>query len=91
MKQHQGKISKDTLLMLGLTLALSIFGGWSAGTEKQNDLSKRVSLIEQKCSETDARYDQIIEKLDAMNSSLNEVKSDVKLLNATKVDRKYVE
>lgn len=85
------KISKNTWAALGLTALLSIFGGWSAGTEKQGENTRRISIIEEKCEQTDKKYDQIITKLDALGADMSEVKSDVKLLKATKADRKYAE
>lgn len=97
-RMDKDKISKNTWAALGLTVLLSVFGGWSAGTEKQNETVRRVSIIEEKCAEndkksanTDQRYEEIIKKLDNLGADMSEVKSDVKLLNATKADRKYVE
>lgn len=83
------KISKNTWAGLALTTILFFFGGWSAGTERQSDNTRRISVIEEKCGTTEEKYDQIITKLDALGTDISEVKSDIKLLNATKADRRY--
>jgi uncharacterized protein (DUF1919 family) len=97
-RMDKDKISKNTWAALALTALISIFGAKSADSQAQMDFDRRVTVIEQKCVEndkkstkTDQRYEEIIKKLDNLGSDMSEVKSDVKLLNATKADRKYVE
>lgn len=91
-------ISKDTIAQMGLVVLLSIFGGWSAGTQRQTETIKRIAVVEEKCGTTQQKYDQIIKRLDELSTGqqtiiidMATVKSDVKLLNATKADRKYTD
>lgn len=82
-------ISKNTLFAAGLTILISVYGSWITANEKTNENTKEIAVINDKMPNQEARYNQIIDKLDALQLDVNEVKIDVKLLKATKADRKY--
>jgi len=82
-------INKNTLCAAGLTILLSVSGSWITANEKTNENTKEIAVINDKMPNQEARYNQIIDKLDALQLDVNEVKIDVKLLKATKADRKY--
>ena len=94
----KSKISREFILGCILTVSISILGGWSASTEIQNDNTRRISIIEEKYEYVEAANEQIISMLNEITQgqqnisiNLSEIASDVKLLKATKADRKYVE
>jgi len=82
-------ISKNTLFAAGLTILISVYGSWITANEKTNENTKEIAVINDKMPNQEAHYNQIINKLDALQLDVNEVKIDVKLLKATKADRKY--
>lgn len=94
---NKDRVSKNTWAVVISTAILSIFGGWSAGNERQAENTTRISIVEEKCSaqEKERHEDrvvdkEILQKLDALSQDMAEVKSDVKILRATKAD-KYAE
>lgn len=90
-----GKISKNTWAVMALTTLLSIFGGWSAGNEKQAETIRRVSVIEAKCEQKNLsdseRYIEQKQRDEEIIEKLNILITEVGLLKATKADKKYAE
>ena len=85
------KISKEFILGCIITVAMSIFGGWQASTEHTFENTRRISIVEAECRNTDSKYQEIINSLNTLQQDVNTIKSDIKLLGATKADKKYTE
>jgi len=83
------KISKEFIFGCILTILLSVAGGWSASTQQQNENTKDIRVLQEQFLYQDDKYNKIIQKLDGLQTDVNTVKSDVKLLGATKADRKF--
>jgi hypothetical protein len=92
--------SKQFIIGCILTVALSIFGAWSAGTEKTYQNTNDISVLDEKQDAakkvSDEKFNQVITLLNSIQSDVSslkrdvgELKTDVKLIKATKADRKY--
>lgn len=85
------KISKEFIIGCTITVALSVFGGWQASTEHAFDNTRRISIIESENTNIDYKYQAIMNSLNTLQQDVNTIKSDVKLLGATKADKKYTD
>lgn len=83
--------SKFEKIGLILTVSALLGGVYGNVNDRLNAGAANDAVLEQKCEATNAKFDSQSKKIDVIYENTIEIMSDVKLLKATKADKKLMD